>query len=184
MRPSKVWRSHSKVLSALFLGAVAYVAPATGGFDYSKAGAPVEVIGKGAGQTILTAPSGASGVLRLFGSPGSSVHDLRIEIPANAAVDFAGLSTDGVARRIDVKDTQPQVGTDRTGVHLENGGTLEDSSVALSGLPTRGVWIDAGGGTVRGSSIAAYFALSSAYGATIERSRFVTSGGGVIAGRT
>jgi len=167
----------------ILLGAVTYVAPTTGGFDYSEAGAPVEIIGKGAGQTILTAPTGASSVLRLFGSSDSSVHDLGIKTPANVAVDYAGLSTDGLARRIDVTDAQPQIGTDRTGVHLENGGTLEDSSVALNGIPTRGVWIDVGGGTVRGSSIAAYFALSSAYGARIERSRFVTSGGGVIAGR-
>jgi hypothetical protein len=167
----------------IFLGAVTYASPTTGGFDYSKAGAPVEIIGKGTGQTIVTAPSGASSALRLFGSSGNSVHDLRIDIPANVAADFAGLSTDGLAHRIDVTDTQPQLGSDRTGVHLENGGTLEDSSVTLNGIPTRGVWIDAGGGAVRGCTISAYFAVTSAYGATIERSRLVTSGGGVIAGR-
>ena len=60
----------------ILLGAFKYVAPTTGGFDYSKTGAPVEIVGKGAGQTIVTAPSGASNVLRLFGSGSSSVHDL------------------------------------------------------------------------------------------------------------
>src|SRR6185503_10193003 len=69
----------------IFLGAFEYIAPTTAGFDYSKAGAPVEIVGKGAGQTILTAPSAASNVLRLFGSGSSSVHDLRIKVPANAA---------------------------------------------------------------------------------------------------
>ena len=166
----------------IFLGAFEYAAPTTAGFDYSKADAPVEIVGKGAGQTILTAPSGASGVLRLFGSASSSVHDLRIRIPANAAYGFTGLATDGTARRIDVvEESQQQY--ERQGVHLENGGALEDASVTLAGSPgTTAVWFDAGGGAVRRSTISAYLGLASRHGGTIERSRFVPSGIAIVAG--
>jgi hypothetical protein len=166
----------------IFLGAFEYIAPTTAGFDYSKTGAPVEIVGKGAGQTVLTAPGGASNVLRLFGSASSSVQDLRIKIPADAAYGFNGLSTDGVARRIDVVEDNAQQ-YERTGVHLENGGTLEDSKVDLSPGPrTTAVWTDVGGGTVRGSTIAAYAGVAAAHGATIERSRFLTSGVAVAGG--
>jgi hypothetical protein len=166
----------------IFLGAFEYVAPGTAGFDYSKTGAPVEIVGKGAGQTILTAPSGASSVLRLFGSASSSVRDLRIEIPANAGPQFNGLSTDGVARRIDVVEDQTQL-YDRNGVRLENGGTLQDSSVTLSGAPgSTAIWTDVGGGTVRGTTVFAHAGVAAAHGATIERSRFVASGVAVAAG--
>ena len=133
----------------IFLGATTYVAPTIAGFDYSQSGAPVEIIGKGAGQTVLTSPSGASNVLRLFGGEGSSVHDLGIHAPADVAYGFAGLSTDDTARRIDVTD-DPQQLYQRSGVHLEHGGALENSSVTLTGATlTTAVWIDAGGGAVR-----------------------------------
>jgi hypothetical protein len=166
----------------IFLGVFEYVAPTTAGFDYSRTGAPVEIVGKGAGQTTLTAASGAANVLRLFGSGSSSVQDLRIKIPANAAAQFNGLSTDGVARRIDVVEDGPQQ-YERNGVHLENGGTLQDSSVTLSGLPgSTAVWTDVGGGTVRGSTVTAYQGVAAAHGATIERSRFVAAGVAVGAG--
>ena len=168
----------------IFLGAFTYVAPTTGGFDYSQSGGPVEIVGKGAGQTVLTAPSGASSVLRLFGGAGSSAHDLRISIPANVANGFAGLSTDDTARRIDVIEAKQQL-YDRQGVHLENGGVLEDSNITLGPLPTpsaTGVWTDAGGGTVRRSSISALYGVVARYGGTIERTRFVTSGAGVVGG--
>ena len=168
----------------ILLGAWTYVAPTTGGFDYSISGAPVEIIGKGAGQTTLTAPSGATNVLRLFGSAASSVHDLKMQIPADAAYDSTGLSTDALARRIDVTEHPQQQQLQRHGVHLEHGGALEDSSVMLPGAGpyTNGVWIDAGGGAVRRSTIAAYSPVVSAYGGTIEQSLITTGGVALAAG--
>jgi hypothetical protein len=166
----------------IFLGAFNYVAPTTAGFDYSKSGPPVEIVGKGAGQTVLTAPSGGTSVLRLFGNAGSSVHDLRVRMPENAALDAAGLSTDGVARRIDVIDAPQQLDYRRQGVHLENGGVLEGSSVMLDGLRPTGVWIDVGGGSVRGSTIVGYSGIASAHGATVEGSLIVSLGGALGAG--
>ena len=168
----------------IFLGAFTYVAPTTAGFDYSQSGGSVEIVGKGAGQTVLTAPSGASSVLRLFGGAGSSAHDLRISIPSNVANGFAGLSTDDTARRIDVIEAKQQL-YDHQGVYLENGGVLEDSNITVDDLPTpsaTGVWTDAGGGTVRRSSISARYGVTARYGGTIERTRFVTSGAGVVGG--
>jgi len=40
------------------LGATVYPAPNPGGYSYHQAGSPVEIIGQGAGQTILTSPAG------------------------------------------------------------------------------------------------------------------------------
>lgn len=158
----------------IFLGAWNYVAPTASGFDYSKSGFPVEIVGKGAGQTTLTAPSGASSVLRIFGDAGSSVHDVGIRLPENAAYQSAGLSTDGVARRIDVTEASPQL-YERKGVHLENGGALEDSSVMLpSQTQTTAVLTDTGGGTVRDSTMVSFVGVTSAHGATIERCRFLS----------
>jgi hypothetical protein len=168
----------------IFLGAWNYVAPTTSGFDYSKSDYPVEIIGKGAGQTTLTAPSGASNVLRLFGSADSSVHDLRIAMPDNVPYQANGLSTDGVARRVDVTDAPQQQASVRQGVHLENGGALQDSTIALSGSPgTTAVWIDAGGGAVSDSTIGANTGVVAAYGGTVQRSRFVASGAALVGGR-
>jgi len=177
------WADDDASPDRIFLGAFEYVAPTTAGFDYSKSDAPVEIVGKGAGQTILTAPGGASNVLRLFGSPSSSVRDLRIKVPANAAAQSNGLSTDGVARRIDVVEDGSQQ-ADRNGVHLENGGTLEDSSVILSAAApgATAIWIDVGGGIVRGSTVSAPAGVVAFHGATIERSRLVASAFGVAAG--
>ena len=42
------------------LGATVYPAPNPGGYSYHQAGSPVEIIGQGAGQTILTSPAGAA----------------------------------------------------------------------------------------------------------------------------
>jgi hypothetical protein len=165
----------------ILLGAWSYLAPSTSGFDYSRSDAPVEIIGKGAGQTVLTAPPDASNVLRLFGGGGSSLRDVRIRIPDNFAYQRAGLSTDGVARRIDVVDGDQQQ-YERRGVYLEHGGTLEDASVMLGMLHTTAVWIDAGGGTVRGLTTGAYIGVVSAAGSAIERSRFSVGGVAVVGG--
>jgi hypothetical protein len=69
----------------VFLGATTYTAQSVTGFYYSESSSPVEIIGQGRGQTTLTAPAAASFVVRLIGGPGTSVHDLTIRLPQNAA---------------------------------------------------------------------------------------------------
>ena len=167
----------------VFLGAATYTAPSATGFYYSESGSPVEIVGRGRGQTVLTAPSAASFVLRLVGGAGSSVNDLTIRLPQTAAAGLKGLSTSGIGRRIDVIEVPTQANT-RYGVELVNGAMLEDSSVALgSGQDTVGVLLESGGGIVRGSAVSAKVAVHSEYGGTIERSRLTGAEGGVMAYR-
>ena len=74
----------------IFLGADTYFPePGHAGFVYSAKGAPVEIVGRGRGETVLTGREFAlDRVLHLVGGPGSSVHDLTIEIPRNVDLGF------------------------------------------------------------------------------------------------
>jgi len=117
----------------VLLGQGTYVpAPGKGPFSYTKGGVPVEIIGAGRGRTVLTAPDGSlNQVLALKAGSESSVRDLTVRIPAQAGNGFRGLLTDGAARRIEVVEADGQVAS-RSGVLLEQDGTLEDSTVTLS----------------------------------------------------
>src|SRR5829696_1368825 len=84
----------------VFLDAGTYTAPTAAGFAYNESSSPVEIIGKGSGQTTLTAPAGASSVLSVTGGAGTSVHDLIVRIPQNAAYGFTGLTTANSAQRV------------------------------------------------------------------------------------
>ena len=155
----------------VFLGAATYTASSVTGFYYSESGSPVEIVGQGEGQTTLTAPPAASFVVRLIGGPGTSVHDLTIKLPQSAAAGLKGLSTSNLGRRIAVIE-DPAQANKRYGAELVNGGTLEDSSVALgNGQDTVGVLFESGGGTVRRSAVSAKVAVHSEHGGTIEHSR-------------
>ena len=158
---------------------------ANGPFIYQSA-ERIEIIGAGTGQTILTAQPGQHGdVLRVAGGAGSSVHDLTIRLPESAANGLTGLSTANTARRIEVVEhpTQAKLNS-RNGVELENGGTLEDSSVTLdSAQTTYAVRMDSGAGTVRRSVLNGHNGVTSA-GGMIERSRVTASDTGVDALRS
>jgi hypothetical protein len=164
----------------VFLGAATYPAPIASGYHYDKLDSPVEIIGQGEGQTVLTSPTvGNSAVLSLFGGTGTSVHDLTIRLPQNASGGFSGLRTKNTAQRIEVIEASTQANP-RNGVELESGGTLEDSSVMLGNAQsTTAVLIDLGGGAVRGSVLSARTGVNSNDGGTIERSRVTGSGTGV-----
>jgi hypothetical protein len=167
----------------IFLGAGLHTASSATGFYYSESSSPVEIFGAGRGETVLTAPSAASFVLRLIGGPGSSVQDLTIQLPPSAAAGIKGLSTSNMARRIEVREAESQA-NDRSGVELVNGGTLEDSTVKLgTGQQTAGVRFESGGGILRRSTTSAHFGVWSEYGGTIEQSRLTGSYGGLVAYR-
>ena len=159
----------------ILLGAATYTAPTAGGFAYDKPEWPVEIVGQGTGKTILTGPAGGSRVLGLEASAGSSVHDLTIRVPQNAAIGARGLVTRNLARRIELVEHPTQ--TDNgLGVDLHHGGTLEDSSVVLASAPDDGVAarLGEGGGTVRRSELRAHRAIITSIassGSTVERSR-------------
>src|SRR5215211_8800657 len=165
----------------IFLGDSTYTAPAATGFNYSAANSPVEIIGEGTGRTILTSPTPAPHVLTLFGGPGTTIHDLTIQLPQNAAAGPSGLYTTNTARRVEVVEDATQA-NERFGVELVNGGVLEDSSVTLdSAHNSAAVRFESGGGTVRHSVLRAWSAVESRYGGTVERSQ-LTGTGGVVAG--
>ena len=155
----------------IFLGAGTYTAPTVDGFAYYQQSSPVEIIGQGIGDTVLTAPAGGSRVLELEGGAGSSVHDLTIRLPQDAAVGARAFATVNVARRIEVVGHPTQANPGFVGVRLQSGGTLEDSTVTLNSSGSTAALLDAGGGTVRRATLAAQTALRSVYGGTVERSR-------------
>jgi hypothetical protein len=153
----------------IFLGAATYTAAASTGFSYNAPGSPVEIVGQGVGDTILTSPVGGSlRVLRLIAGAGASIHDLTVRLPQNAASGLVGLDTDTVARRIDVVEAVTQVSL-RIGVSL-HGGALEDSTVTIGGVQdTTGVQAAQGGESIRRSTVQAGTAVLSSFGATVER---------------
>jgi hypothetical protein len=170
----------------VFLGANMYPAPDPGGFSYHQSNSPVEIVGQGAGQTILTSPAGGGGaVVSLAGGAGSSIRDLTIRLPFQSVTGLVGLLTSSTARRIEVIEHQTQSQSNaRFGVELEHGGTLEDSSVTLdSEQITTAVGFATGGAAVRRSALSAWSGVRSGYGGTIENSRVTTSGVGVSAHR-
>ena len=171
----------------IFLGAGYYTAPSASGFQYYNLNDPVEIVGAGrdgAGATIINGQLGGGFVsLRLFGAPGTSIQDVRIELPINAALGTSGLQTTGLARHIVVYAKDAQQTNDHTGVTLA-GGTLEDSIVDVGQSNSTGVAFDDGGpGTIRGSTVSANTALVSAYGGLVDRSRLVGNAAGIQAFR-
>ena len=166
----------------VLLGTATYTPPPGYWFDYNRSDAPVEIIGAGVGQTILTRPAGAAGrVMRIYGGPGSVIRDLTIRMPENVVGGFTGLGTTSTARHIEVADDPTQSGQ-RYGVDLGGGGTLEDSSVKLDPVwDSWGVRFFDGGATVRRSSLSANLGVYSYYGGTVERSRVTGSYSGMNA---
>jgi len=93
----------------VFVGPGEYKAKAVTGFSYDRPDGPVEIIGAGRGQTVLTGLAGGSGnVLFLSGGDGTQVHDLTIRIPVNVAAGYRGLALKDAARQIDVVEIAPQ----------------------------------------------------------------------------
>jgi hypothetical protein len=110
LQPALAEAAATSEADRILLGARTYFAP-TGqqGFRYDATTSNVEIVGAGRGQTILTgAPSSDGQVLTLTGAPGSSIHDLAIQIPSNVTQDFVGLRTKSAARHIEVAEDQPQ----------------------------------------------------------------------------
>ena len=171
--------SMTPVADRILLGAEKYTAPSTAGFTYSSPASPVEIVGAGVGKSILTATGGADGILEISGANGSSVSDMTFSGPPNESFGFEGLSTNGVARHVEVIEDSAQISTYRIGVYLGDGGTLEDSSVKLD--PSKGtVGVFIGDGHVLRSSLTALTGAKSNNG-TIERSRLFAGELGVEA---
>jgi hypothetical protein len=164
----------------IFLGSDTYTAPGPLGFAYVGSSA-VEIIGEGAGQTVLTSPDLSKGVFTLLGGPGSSVHDLTVKLPTDVPANAFGLDTNGTAARVLVIESPNQI-QGRTGVFLEHGGVLEDSRVEIGSVQyTYGVTFGQGGGTVRDATISASTGVLSDHGGLVERVRVNANTNGIYA---
>ena len=171
----------------IFLGADTYgPPPGQDGFVYIAANAPVEIIGNGRGQTRITGREfGVEGVLDLWGGPGSSVHDLTVQIPRDVAANFTGLLTINTAQRVDVTEDTVQANPHQ-GAMLFQGGVMEDSNVTLeSAQKTTGVLlgvpIQGTPPTLRRSTVQAATGVRIDGGGTIERARVIGTNAGVVA---
>ncbi|HEX6654160.1 MAG TPA: choice-of-anchor Q domain-containing protein [Thermoleophilaceae bacterium] len=161
----------------ILLGGGYYTAPNSTGFNYTSLSDPLEIAGtgrEGPGATIINAPSGGSQTLWLGGGSGSSIHDVRIELPIGAQAGAGGLQTSGTARHITVFAKDTQQSNFRDGVVL-NGGKLEDSIVDVGMKLSAGVNLADGAApsTIRGSVVTANEPVASSYGGLIERSRLI-----------
>jgi hypothetical protein len=166
----------------IFLGAGPYEAQTGTGFTYTVPASPLEIIGKGRGQTTLTSPGGASSVLNLAGAT-ASVSDLTIRIPQNVPPGATGLSTESSARRIDVVEAESQA-SGHQGVVLSSDASLEDSTVTLGGAQhTTAVVFGVGGGTVSRSALTAWEGVASDNGGLVQSSRITGVERGVYASR-
>jgi hypothetical protein len=166
----------------ILLGSGFYTAPVATGFSYNDPGDPVEIAGagrNGAGASVINGQLGGSGqTLFLRGGTGTQVHDVRVDLPVNAALSTYGLATDGVVRRVSVMAKEAQQTNGVTGVALF-GGTLADAIVDVGANNTVGVLMGDEGGTLRDSSVSGKIAVSAPYGALIERSRLAGATHGV-----
>jgi hypothetical protein len=165
----------------ILLGAGYYTAPDPNGFNYASLSDPVEIAGtgrEGPGATIINAPSGSFHSLQLGGGSGSSIHDVRIELPIGTPAGGVGLQTSGTARHITVFAKDTQQSNSHTGVVL-SGGTVEHSIVDVGMKLSAGVNMGDGPApsTIRDSVLTATTPVASSYGGLIERSRLI---GGVF----
>ena len=146
----------------IFLGAATYTAPTPSGFAYIPGlAAPVEIIGHGVGETVLTSPIGGfNSVLRILGS-GSSIHDLTVRLPQYAAAGSTGIETiDTLVKRVAVVEAASQL-NQRVGIWL-HGGVVEDSTVDMSvNQETTAVGATHGGEDIRRSTLKAQAGVAS-----------------------
>jgi hypothetical protein len=177
------WATVSDNADRVFLGAATYTAPASG-FSYKLPSGAVEIIGAGQGSTTLTGPNVADQmVLDLIGAPGTSIHDLRVEMPFSVATNAEGLRTNGLVQHVTVVD-KPGEPNPHVGVGLDGGATLDHSVVGLdpSGDNTA-LLTEGGANTVRDSVVNGHWAVVSNDDATLERSQFRGAIGGIAAYR-
>jgi hypothetical protein len=159
----------------ILLGAETYTAGTVAGYVYNATTSPVEIVGAGVGKTTLTGQAGVKTILQLTGGAGSVVSDLTIHSPANAPWGFVGLDTSNTARRIEVTQEATQTNDWRHGVWLQNGATLEDSTVDMASVTgaSNGAFLE--DGHIRNSSLSGRDTGVTSNSGTIERSRL--SGG-------
>jgi len=123
----------------IFIGPGPQPTAPAGGYDYAQANDPLKLFGNassGAGKTTLTAGVNDS-VLDLFATTdgASTIQDLEIAIPANAAAGVHGLDTTADATNL-VVAADPSQTNGVVGVFLGTNSSLDSSKVTVPNEPT------------------------------------------------
>lgn len=130
---------------------------------------PVDIVGAGIGQTILTKPSGnASAVLALTGEGSETVSDLTIRLsPATGSfvpvglVIFGGVGGKGIAEDIEIS-TPGTLNALSIGARVSLGATLRRSSISVPTTDESFAVFLVGGSTIESSTLAGSTGLLSA----------------------
>lgn len=134
------------------LGATTYTG--TSAFSLSSAGNnPVTIVGKGAGQTVLTAPTGNNGYVLSITDTNATLSSVGIVIPQgsnNTGLVFSASEADGIAI------TGPSA-TSPTGLSIV-AGTFQRGSIELPEGGSTGV--AASGGTIEDTTVVAHNGIS------------------------
>lgn len=153
----------------IFIDGGTYTAPTAAGFSYEP-NSPLQVIGDGASggnPTVLTAPTGATNVLRLDPAAGDSfISALKIEVPQDFAGTQGAFRTSMNARNVAVTSHPTQNNT-YAAVTLEADTSFEDGTVITPLTPANytGILLNAAGTAVRRTSIVSRVGISANSGA-------------------
>ncbi|MFL5843856.1 MAG: PKD domain-containing protein [Solirubrobacteraceae bacterium] len=161
------------------LGVATYTAPSASGYVVNDAAGQIEIAGRGDG-TILTAPAGATSVLNIAAAAaGSSVHDLRVHLPASVPSGARGLAVEDTAVSRIAIDADPAQSGPHHGIALAAGSTLDDTTIVLSRqLNTYGVFAIAAGVVVTDTTVDGRNGFDASSSATFDRDTAIVTGAG------
>jgi hypothetical protein len=123
---------------------------------------PVQIVGSGTGATILSNLASTPAILSISGSADSSVSDLGIDI--ESTVQHGLRLGQGHGHRIAV--TQKAGSIVYAAVGLHDGARLDGANVKTTGTGTHAVGVDAGEGTLTGSTVSSQNVAVSVLGPT------------------
>jgi hypothetical protein len=147
----------------------------------ANSGNPVDIVGHGTGQTILTMASQTNATVLTLNDIASTLTGVGIVVPSTSG-NF-GLAISGAATNIAI--TGPSA-TNPTGVVVSgNSASFSQSSISLpSTSSNQSTGVSGNGGTVADSTIAAFTGITSfsASGPTVERTKIFATTGFSVAG--
>ena len=111
------------------LGAATYTANAANGFSYNDVSA-LEIAGKGAGTVITRQPANTWALYVQAPQAGSSVHDLKIHLPANVGAGTGALWSAADVMRVTVDEDATQA-NNHDGITLNDDADLSNATVLM-----------------------------------------------------
>src|SRR4051794_25702302 len=166
----------------VLLGAATYTAPTTSGFVYNHPGLAPEIVGAGAGQTILTGPTDTHSVLYVNTAAAGVLRDVGVRIPLRVAAPgylIALTIGGGTARGVAITSDPALNGANALELA---GGRFEDGSITLpmSG-PLAAIGTTGAGGGVRNTTVTAATPINiTSDNTTIERVHATAGSGNAV----